>query len=205
MTSNQHRVQALTGLTFLSLLIVAGCCKQVPEPGEVKDEALRAGRTVSSFPAADDPYFDDMDQMRDVKHQLVHVDLKPYEVEGRKGRITWLLWTGGNDRLWDALSSLSVGNLDLLKTISSHPNLKGNRDNRWSWMGLVNEPCFEKPTGPDPKRFGLWLDQRKRDCPPDPFEDETKYPGVKIGARGITNCGGTQLPVGSYYGFATGI
>ena len=34
---------------------------------------------------------------------------------------------------------------------------------------------------------------------PDPFADETKYPGVRIGARGKT------LPVGSYYGYPTGI
>ena len=35
--------------------------------------------------------------------------------------------------------------------------------------------------------------------PADPFENETKYPGVKIGARGKT------VPVGSFYGYATGI
>ena len=42
-------------------------------------------------------------------------------------------------------------------------------------------------------------------CPPDPFEDETKYPGVKIGARGTTFKDGSTLPVGSYFGDATGI
>jgi hypothetical protein len=40
---------------------------------------------------------------------------------------------------------------------------------------------------------------RQADCPPDPFENEQKYPGVKIGARG------KNMPVGSYYGYATGI
>ena len=49
----------------------------------------------------------------------------------------------------------------------------------------------------DPERFGLWLD--KRLGPPDPFEDEKRYPGVRVGARGRT------VPVGSYYGYATGI
>jgi hypothetical protein len=48
----------------------------------------------------------------------------------------------------------------------------------------VNEPCFKKPAGPQQNRFGLWLDVRSQDCPPDPFADEKKYPGVKIGARG---------------------
>ena len=59
----------------------------------------------------------------------------------------------------------AFGALDFLKTISSHPSLKASRDNRWEYLGLVNEPCFEKPTGPDPKRFGLWLDQRSRRLP----------------------------------------
>src|SRR5262249_60986154 len=63
-----------------------------------------------------------------------------------------------------------------------------------------NEPCFDKPTQADPNRFGLWLDQRRADCPPDPFADPKKYPGVKLGARGSPG-----LPVGSYYGEPTGI
>jgi hypothetical protein len=46
---------------------------------------------------------------------------------------------------------------------------------------------------------------RRKDCPPDPFENEEKYPGVKIGARGKPIGGGKVLPVGSYYGYATGI
>ena len=47
----------------------------------------------------------------------------------------------------------------------------------------------------------MWLDKRRTvpDCPPDPFEDEKKYPGIAIGARG------KNLPLGSYYGYATGI
>ena len=181
----------------LSLLTLNGCSKQAgPEPGHVQDEALRAGRNVSSFPPADEDYFHDMDQMADAKHKVQPLQLSADEV---KGRNMWIVWTGGNDRLWDTLSVLSVGNLDLLKSVSSYPKLKGSRDNRWAWMGLVNEPCFQKATQPDPKRFGLWLDQRRADCPPDPFEDEQKYPGVKIGARG------KNIPVGSYYGYASGI
>lgn len=180
----------------LSVLTVDGCSKKAPEPGTIQDEALRASRTASSLPAADEDYFHDMDQMADDKHQVHPLNLSTDEV---KGRNTWIVWTAGNDRLWDVLSRLSVGNLDLLKTISSHPKLKGSRDNRWAWMGLLNEPCFQKATGPDPKRYGLWLDQRRPDCPPDPFENEQKYPGIKIGARG------TNVPVGSFYGYATGI
>ncbi len=78
----------------------------------------------------------------------------------------------------------SYGTVDFLKTISSHPSLKFSRDNRWNYLGLVNEPCFDKPAGPDSTRYGLWLDKRSANCPADPFENETKYPGVKLNARG---------------------
>jgi hypothetical protein len=174
------------GLCAALAMMVAGCQNQ-PRPGTVKDEALMAHRTAASFPAADEDYFHDMDG---------GVALTPDEV---KGRNMWIVWSGGNDRLWDKLGSTSFGALDFLKILSSHPILKYSRDNRWSYFGLVNEPCFIKATGPDRSRYGLWLDKRDPNCPPDPFENEAKYPGVKIGARD------KNLPVGSYYGWASGI
>lgn len=155
--------------------------------GQMQDEARRANRTADSLPAADEDYFHDMDSA---------VALNADEV---KGRNNWIIWTGGNDRFWDRISTVSYGNLDLLKTISSYPNLKYSRDTRWNYLGLVNEPCFDKPTGPDPNRFGLWLDKRRSDCGSDPFENESKYPGIKIGARG------KNMPAGSYYGYASGV
>jgi hypothetical protein len=158
-----------------------------PKVGHVKDEAMLADLNAGDFKAADEDYFHDMDSA---------VSLTLDEI---KGRDTWIVWTAGNDRLWDKMALASVGALDFVKTLSSHPSLKYNRDNRWDYLGLVNEPCFEKATGPDPNRFGLWLDKRTSDCPPDPFENETKYPGVKYGARG------KNIPAGSYYGYATGV
>lgn len=146
-----------------------------------------AGRTAESLPAADEDYFRAMDG---------GIRLGPDEV---KGRNTWIVWTGGNDRFWNAITRYTFGNTDLLKTISSHPSLRFGRDNRWTYLGVVNEPCFQKATGPDPRRYGLWLDVRSPDCPADPFENEQKYPGVRIGARGRT------VPVGSFYGYATGV
>jgi hypothetical protein len=193
------------GLGLLSIvLLLTGCAKIFPKPGTVQDEALQAGRTAESFPAAGEDFFHDMDG---------GMALTPDEV---KGRNMWIVWTGGNDRLWDVMTNSSFGAMDLLKTISSYDpeqdptvrpeerqglkqSYKFKRDNRWYYLGLVNEPCFDKATGPDPQRFGLWLDKRKAGCAPDPFENETKYPGVTIGARG------KNLPVGSYYGYATGI
>ena len=175
----------------LGLVLASSWWKSIwnkgPEPGTVLDEARQANRPAQSFPAADEDYFHDMDN---------GATLTTDEV---KGRNTWIVWTGGNDRFWDKIGVSSLGALDFLKTLSSHPNLKFSRDNRWNYLGLVNEPCFEKATGPDPNRFGLWLDKRSANCPPDPFENEAKYPGVKVGARG------KNLPAGSYYGWATGI
>jgi hypothetical protein len=168
-----------------------------PKSGKVQDEALLAGRNASSFTAADEDYFHEMDGA---------VHLVPEEI---KGRNTWLVWSGGNDRLWDTMTYKSAGALDFLKILSSHPQLlkidpQFSRDKRWEYFGLVNDPCFEKATGPDPERWGLWLDKRRADCKPDPFENEQKYPGVKIGSRGTT-VDGKNFSAGSFYGYETGI
>ena len=171
-------------LLLLACAVIVGCASR---SGHLLDEAKVAQRAPTSFNAADEDFFRDMDS---------GIELTPAEVQGRN---TWLVWTGGNDRFWDLLSTASVGNLDFLKVLSSHPNLRYSRDTRWNYFGLVNEPCFGKPTGPDPERFGLWLDQRGPGCSSDPFENAIKYPGVALGARG------KNLEAGSFYGYATGI
>ena len=118
------------------------------------DEAQRAGRTEASLPQAGEDFFHAMDN---------GVALTPDEV---KGRNMWLVWTGGDDRFWDQVTRNSLATFDLLKVVTSHPSQtycdgeRCDRDSRWRWLGALNEPCFEKPTGPDPKRFGLWLDVR---------------------------------------------
>lgn len=151
------------------------------------DEAMRAGRDAASFPPAGEDYFSGMDS---------GLQLSPDEV---KGRNMWMVWTGGNDLLWDTLTVDTFGQFDLLKTLSSHPDLPAQRANRFEQLGLINEPCFEQAAGPDPDRYGLWLDKRMGDCPPDPFADAAKYPGVEIGARG------ENVPVGSFYGEPSGV
>jgi hypothetical protein len=172
---------------LIACALVGNACNRAGRPGKVLDEAMRAHRMPASFPAADEDYFKDMDG---------GIPLTREEVQGRN---MWLVWTGGNDRFWDAIGVSSIGNLDYLKTLSSHPLLPYSRDSRFRILGLINEPCYKKATGPDPTRYGLWLDVRDPNCPADPFADPQKYPGVAIGARGKT------VPVGSYYGEPTGI
>jgi hypothetical protein len=248
-----------------------------PKSGSVKDEAMSAGLTAKDLPGSDSDYLRAMDRGLDA--DAVHAALPFLAREDawkayNRGRNNWVVWTAGNDRLWDYLGNNSFGAFDLLKTVSSHPGIRycGNkrpyygdpadgpgayaaaapsgyarsaaapapyppgyyvydddecqgedrqfyeasRVNRWKYFGLVNEPGFRQwdpkgcdwkadrktdlePYGKcgDPGRFGLWLDRRLG--PPDPFEDEAKYPGVRVGARGKT------VPVGSYYGYGSGI
>ncbi len=82
-----------------------------------------------------------------------------------KGRNMWLVWTGGNDRLWDAMTVKSVGTFDLLKTISSYPGLKASRDNRWNYLGLVNEPCFKKANRARPESLRSMAGQARSQLP----------------------------------------
>ena len=172
-------------LSTLAALALNGCTESPATP--VDDEALRAGRDAASFVHADEDYFHDMDG---------GIALTREEIVGRN---MWNVWSGGNDRLWNEMTHFTFGAFDLLKSISSHPSQGYTRGNRWNDLGLVNEPCFAPATAPREDRFGLWLDVREPGCEPDPFENESKYPGVAIGARGKT------VPVGSYYGYATGI
>ena len=201
-------------ILILVILIIGGLvgCSRVNalKAGHVKDEAMLAGRDAASLRGAEEDYYADMDYGLTRNPEGIRASLDPYlpgvsAAEAVKrvaiGRNNWVVWTAGNDRIWDVLSVSSLGNLDLLKTISSHPSLANKRSNRWSYLGLVNEPCFRQATGPRADRYGLWLDERVDGpgCGPDPFENEQKYPGVKYGARG------KNIPAGSYYGYATGV
>ena len=106
------------------------CLIAAPSCHKVVDEARQAGRDAASFPAADEDYYHDMDG---------GLTLTPSQVVGRNN---WIVWTAGNDHLWDVLTQKSVGILDLLKTISSYPYQdpklpQFGRHNRWTWFGLV--------------------------------------------------------------------
>lgn len=100
--------------------------------GKVIDEAKCVGRTPESLPAADEDYFQDMDNGFTKNPAAVAVELAPYlpgitPTEAVKrmaiGRNNWIVWTAGNDRLWDKLGYDSRGNLDFLKSLSNYPSL----------------------------------------------------------------------------------
>ncbi|SFN09748.1 hypothetical protein [Variovorax sp. OV329] len=193
-TSAPGRVLFASSVVLLLGIALGGCSKkEEAQPGQVLDEARLAGRTAASFKHADEDYFKDMDG---------GIALTPQEVQGRN---MWLVWSGGNDRFWTKMTDYTFGAFDLLKVISSHPSLGYTRSNRWEYFGLVNEPCFDKAAGASKERRGLWLDVRNTGCAPDPFENEQKYPGVAIGSRGKPLGDGTTQPLGSYYGYGTGI
>jgi hypothetical protein len=216
-------------VSLVVIVCVAGLLivRAVVEPdsskfGTVPDEAKKAGWTREKLPAvaktceeepADCNYFAQMDKGLLVKPAdgaaypkevlevaaLTKHSAAEIRDSASRGQIAWLIWTGGNDRFWDYAANNTAGAFDLLKTVSSYKGMAYGRHNRFSWLGLNNEPCFTEATGPDPDRYGLWLDKRDPSCPPDPFADPIKYPGVRIGARGKT------VPVGSYYGEPTGV
>jgi hypothetical protein len=188
-----HAPVVLVGLAAILAIGLAACGRRGPRPGTVQDEAMRAGLKPEHFVRPTPDYFRDMD------YNLVYGKRPQFTQAEIEGRNMWMVWTGGNDRLWDRLTVDSIGSFDLLKTISSHSRLGYGRHNRWYYLGLVNEPCFSEATGPDPNRFGLWLDVRDPKCPPDPFANASEYPGVPIGARGKT------VAVGSYFGEPTGV
>ena len=161
---NGRSSMAQRRLFALACAVCVGCTQQ-PKPGEVQDEARKAGRVAASFPHADEDYFHDMDR---------GAALTPEEI---KGRNMWLVWSGGNDRLWNAMTDYTFGAFDMLKIVSSHPSLGYSRDNRWNYFGIINEPCFDKPNGPDKTRRGLWLDVRRAGLPGRPVRKRGEVPG----------------------------
>jgi hypothetical protein len=257
------RRKALFILTSAGLLFSLACSSGAP--GSEADEAMRAGLVASDLRGSASDYLQAMDGglgPDEVAAALPWLEPGAAWESYNRGRNNWVVWTAGNDTLWNTLAYRTFGGFDLLKTISSHEKILycGNskpiwgygaegqplyyapadapdapppyppgyyaydhtqadidndtctgpykkwflvsRENRWKYLGLNNEPCYRQATGPRADRFELWLDEwvGGPGCPErDPFEDEREYPGVEIGARG------KNLPVGSYYGYGTGV
>ena len=101
-----------------------------------------------------------------------------------KGRNMWIVWTGGNDRFWDAMTSQHLRHLrsaeDRCRRIR---RLKYSRDNRWNYLGLVNEPCFEGRPARTRTASACGSTCGDPDCPPDPFADDDEIPRRRRSAR----------------------
>ena len=131
--SINRSILILVGLLVLGVLAFAWF-------DDTKDEATRAAVSAGSFYAADDHYFDGMDN---------GVQLSADEV---KGRNMWLVWSGGNDRFWDVHGQARLRHLR-----SAEDDLLGTRTavqprQSLEHFGVINEPCFDKPTA-DPSQF----------------------------------------------------
>ena len=65
---------------------------RTPQPGPSSTRRSAPAGKRRPFPAADEDYFHDMDG-----------GVRAARREEIKGRNMWIVWTGGNDRLWDTL------------------------------------------------------------------------------------------------------
>ena len=185
-----YRTTSLAFSVWLCAVMALACGSGQPKPGTVLDEAMRAKRTAASFPAADEDYFHDMDGGLTLTKER---DQGPQHVAGLDRR--------QRSALGRARPHESLGSLDFLKTVSSHPTLPDYArqplalPRAWS----TSRASRRRPAR-IPNRYGLWLDVRDPSCPPDPFANARQVPGRRRSARAART-----VPVGSYYGEPTGI
>ena len=101
---------------------------------------MKAGLTAKDLPGSDDDYLRAMD--RGLDEEAVHKALPFLSKEEawksyNRGRNNWVVWTAGNDTLWDYLANNAFGAFDLLKIVSSHPGIRycGNKTPVYGYGG----------------------------------------------------------------------
>ncbi len=170
-------------LLVCCLLIMPGA-GDPPRPGKVLDEARQAGRSAASLPAPVEDYFHDMDG---------GVALKPdraTKLDPVLGRNTWLVWSGGNDRFWDKMTSYTFGAFDLLKIVAYDPNKPIDRAERWKRARADQRAMHGRADRA--RSESLRPDVRcaqGRIAPPIRSRTRRRYPGVTVGARGKHRAG----------------
>ena len=163
-----------------------------------QDEAYGTQHGYEEYDFADDP--------RDKKPDSIHYygpgrSWQYWESTGLNhqktwvtGRDTWWFFTGGSEHFYRALSR-RLGKLDVSVDFFRLLDTR-NREQRFSKLGLINEPNFKQADEPD--EYGLWLDvpeethpdqpNWKADgrLPPDPYypRDEEAY-GLPTGIIGF--------------------
>ena len=130
--------------------------------------AKLAGLTTADFPQITADVFKPMDG---------GIALSPEEIMGRNA---WNLWSGGNEHFWNHVAQDSYGLMDLLKMLD---NRKYKRGERFSTLGLSNQPGFHAPDKPD--EYGLYLDQPNDPANPEPAGIDTKVYGKPSGVLGF--------------------
>ena len=127
-------------------------------------------RTAASFPAASEDYFHDMDG---------GVGLTPEEIQGRN---TWLVWTGGNDRFWDAHHRRQLRRARPAedRLVPSRQAMRAQPRQPLE-LPRPRQRALLRASRPAPTRSAsaCGSTSARADCPPDPFENEQKYPGVR--------------------------
>ena len=132
-----------------------------PRPGSVKDEAMRAGLVAKDLPGSDDDYLRAMDRglnadaVYDALHKAVPSLSKDEAWKAyNRGRNNWVVWTAGNDTLWDFFANNSFGAFDLLKIVSSHPSIRycGNKRAEYGYGTEGDGDHTPRPRPPDMSR-----------------------------------------------------
>ncbi|HMU66622.1 MAG TPA: hypothetical protein PKE57_05740, partial [Cellvibrionaceae bacterium] len=149
----------LAGLGVIGL--IAWWASQKPDP---VDTPKAEGKTPADFPQTASSWYDAMD------------DGVSLTDEERKGRNTWLIWTGGNQEFWNHMATHSFGTVDLLKILDSR-----KRSERFDWYGVINDPDMQQANKPD--AYGLWLDTPKGDLPKDVDPKVYGLPSGIVGLR----------------------
>ncbi|NER23755.1 MAG: hypothetical protein F6J96_24250 [Symploca sp. SIO1C2] len=100
----------------------------------------------------------------------------------KRGLQTWYFWTGGNEKFFRDLVTISHGEADFLGLLDARPdsdsadtNKHYQRNQRFQEIGVINDPGCTAATEPD--EYGLWLDQ----C------DQDSYAAGVMGARKFPN------------------
>ena len=109
----------------------------------------------------------------------------------------WIVWTGGNDRFWDAITDYSFGAFDLLKIVSSHPD-KGMQHLDRTRAGTISAWSTSPASTSRPARTrsasACGSTSAAPTARPTPSRTSRSTRACRIGARG------GNVPVGSYYG-----
>ncbi len=187
-------------LIFALSLTVIGCSR---DKGPAQDEAKLAGKTPADFPQASEDYFRDMDGGIELTEDEIK-GRNTWMIWTGGNEAFWDYLSNNSFGTFDLLKALSsypcsdeqgdyARNYPKEEQASYSYDATGgdysgekkpyysyyDRDTRFEYLGLMNEPGFRRPTKPD--QHGLCLDERT--APPEPF-DEAVY-GKASGVLGL--------------------